>query len=69
MKKIQVIKRSNLPAKPPYALTTIAYLLMDKFQASGMVQGAVWTLIILLWIAVIYSMFTCDEVDLFENKK
>jgi len=69
MKKTKTIKRANLPAKPPFGMTVLAYLLMDKFQVGGIVQGVVWTLVVLLWIALIVAIWNEDDIDIFDKPR
>jgi hypothetical protein len=69
MKKTKTIKRTNLPARMPWGMTALAYLLMDKFQISGIIQGVIWTLIVLFWLAVIVSIWNEDDIDIFDKPK
>ena len=60
MKRVKVIPFANLPTRPPLTLTGLIYLLLDHFKAPGWVQGAVYTVLALLWIVCIFAMFGQD---------
>lgn len=65
--KIKVISRKNLPARPPVLLTAVVYLFLDKFQASGVVWGVVFTILALFWIAWIIALFKEEDINIFEQ--
>jgi hypothetical protein len=65
-KQTKVIKRKNLPSRPPLLLTAVLYLFLDKFNAPDLIWGILGTLMAIIWVAVIYSMVKEDDVDIFE---
>jgi len=64
MKKTPVLSFTSLPSRFPITGTAVVYLLLDKFHASGWVQGAAWTVVGALWIGVFVSVFTEQKVEL-----
>jgi len=69
MKKTPVLSFTSLPSRFPITGTAVVYLLLDKFHASGWVQGAAWTVVGIVWIAVGVSLFTERKVSLEELMK
>jgi hypothetical protein len=69
MKKTPVISFKNQKTKLPLLTTIIAYLVLDKFNASPYVWGAVGTLFIIFWIASIVAQFREEAVDIFKENK
>lgn len=63
MTKRKVISRKNLPTRMPLALTIALGLLLDRCAAPGWVWGVVGTLMAVVWIAVIFGMFSEDDVE------
>ena len=53
--KKRVIAPSSLPTKIPLWPTIVLYLLLEHQQASGVVQGVVYTLLALWWVEAIYN--------------
>ena len=60
----KVISRSQIPVGLPINTTISAYLLLDKFSASDLVCGIVWTLITIIWIGAILSIMTDTSITL-----
>lgn len=60
----KVISWDNLPVRYPVLPTVVVWLLMDRFHASGWIQGVVWTLVGIIWLVVIISAWTSDSVDI-----
>lgn len=58
MTKRKVISYKNLPAKIPVVSPVVAYLLLDKLNASGWIYGVAGTFFVLLFIACISSKIT-----------
>ena len=54
-KKKRVVAPSSLPTRIPLWPTIVIYLLLEKLQATGLVQGIVYTLLVVWWILVIYN--------------
>ncbi|MBN9356216.1 MAG: hypothetical protein J0I15_07200 [Herbaspirillum huttiense] len=63
MTKRKVISRKNLPTRMPIALTIALGLLLDRCAAPGWVWGVAGTLMAVVWVAVIFGMFTEDDVE------
>jgi len=62
-KKKRVIAYSSLPTRLPMWPTIVLYLLLEHLQASGLVQGIVYTLLALWWIGALASMHGEDRRD------
>lgn len=58
----KVVDDANLPTRLPFLTTAVAWLLMDRFGASDTVQGVVWTVLAILWIASVISVFQQEPV-------
>ena len=54
-KKKRVVAPSSLPTRISLWPTIVIYLLLEKLQATGVVQGIVYTLLVVWWILVIYN--------------
>jgi len=64
MKKRKVIKRNNLPIRPPLTITLVMYLLLEHFNAPGWAWGIVGTILGILWIGGILDIFNEEDIDL-----
>lgn len=64
----KVISYKNLPARFPVLLSLVAWLMLDRLDPAGWVQGVVWTVIGILWIASFIGAYTQDLVDVFNGK-
>lgn len=62
--KKRVISRKNLPKRIPLYQAMVAYLMLDKFNASGWVWGVVGTIFFLVTIVSFHDIMTEDEVEL-----
>lgn len=60
---MKVISRKQLPCPMPVLFTAVSWLLMDRFQAGGVVQGVVWTLLAVLWLGWATRFFKEDWVE------
>lgn len=67
--KQKVISYKNLAPYFPTSFTILAYLLLDKFNASGWVWGVVGSFFFLWWLGVILVRHNSEPVDIFEDKK
>ena len=54
-KKKRVVAPSSLPTRIPLWPTIVIYLLLEKLQATGVVQGIVYTLLVIWWVVAIYN--------------
>jgi len=64
-KKIMVSNLyTNLPITPGITL----WLLLDRLNASGVTWGIYWTLIVIIFIAVLTQIFTTEPVDIFKEE-
>jgi hypothetical protein len=66
-KNPRVLAPSNLPTRLPIGWGIVFYLLLDKFQPSGWVWGAVAAFWILLMLGCIVRMGKEVQVDYFKN--
>ena len=69
MKRVKVIKRVNLPAKLPFTLTAVIYLLLDKFNATEWIWGASGIILLIMWVGSITALFMQDDVDIFDKSQ
>lgn len=67
MKK--VISRENLPTRLPLQFTALCWLLLDRIESPGWVQGAAWTIVAIVWIGSIISIRREHDVDIFGSRK
>jgi hypothetical protein len=66
MKTRKVISPKNL-SKSPILLGAVLYLLLDKFNASGVVWGIVIALYGIMFIAWVVDLFNTENVNIFED--
>lgn len=64
-KKKRVVAPSSLPTRIPLWPTIVIYLLLEKLQATGVVQGIVYTLLALWWIGAFASMYHEERHDVY----
>ena len=62
-KKKRVVAPSSLPTRISLWPTIVIYLLLEKLQATGVVQGIVYTLLALWWIGAFASMYHEERRD------
>jgi hypothetical protein len=67
MKK--VIRPTNLPSKVPTTFTIASGLLNDRLSAPQWVWGVWATIIILIWIISLVSIYNDEYTDIFGDKK
>jgi hypothetical protein len=67
--KRKKIKATCLPSKPPLTLTIAVVVALDYYQASGIVTGILYTLLALIWIAVLIDIFNAEYIDVFADSK
>lgn len=65
---MKVISRKNLPTRLPVLFTLVVWLLLDRFDPAGWVHGAVWAVVVLLWVACIFQLAKEREVDVFRER-
>jgi hypothetical protein len=68
MKTRKAISNKNLSSKSPILLGAVLYLLLDRFNASGVVWGIVIALYGIMFIAWVIDLFNTENVDIFEDK-
>jgi hypothetical protein len=69
--KQQVIDSNYLPANPVKVILfgALVWLYLDRFQASGWVQGTAWTLLVLLFIgSIIQTRNEQKSIPIFKEK-
>lgn len=67
MKKRRVVKRACLASKPPIMESLLFWLILDRFHAPGYAWGIVGTLVVLIWIGFVITLFSEDYRDPFED--
>lgn len=66
MKKSKWIHPSNMPLRLPVTSTVVLYLLLDKLQAAGWIQGVAWTVMGLLWVVAVAAIFNSERLEEFK---
>ncbi len=66
MKKSKWIHPSNMPLRLPVTSSVVLYLLLDKLQAAGWVQGVAYTIMGLIWIVAVVAIFNSERLEEFE---
>ena len=69
LEKREVISRKNLPTRLPLWFTVVALFILKEQDAAGWIWGMAITLLVLLWICAILSVFTEINVDVFEGEE
>jgi len=69
MSKPRRIKVANLPPRFPAWPTAIIALVLDRFHVPGMLEGAVWTLVALWWVAALVAVWQYEPVDVLAEKR
>ena len=62
--KRTVISNKNLPARLPYGPAILSYLILDATNAPGWVWGVVGTIVGIILIATIVSLFADKQVEI-----
>jgi hypothetical protein len=68
METQKVITRKNLPSSLPLPFTMLVYLYLDRFNPAEWVWGVVATVLVIIWLSVLYSIATENRVDIFSGK-
>ena len=66
--KKKVIHHRNLPFRSPFGFGLVMWLALDRLSAPGWVWGAVGCLFLFLVATWIVSIWTEEDVDIFELK-
>jgi len=66
-KKTFVWSKQTLPPRLPITSTAVVWLLLDYTNAVGWVQGVIWTLVGIWWIAVVVALFKVTTINPFEE--
>ena len=66
MKKSKWIHPKNVPLKLPVTSSVVLYLLLDKLQVAGWVQGVAWTVMSLIWLGVVVAIFNSERLEEFK---
>lgn len=61
------LKNSNMPSRLPFELTLVAWLSIDHWHGPLWLYGAVGTILLIAWVAVIFVMATAESVDIIER--
>lgn len=64
----KVIARGQLPTSFPITSTAVCWLVLDRLRPSGWVWGVAGTVLVILWLVVIYAICTEDSVELTDLK-
>ncbi len=67
MKRRRVVKRTCIASPAPILHSLFAWLVLEHFAPAGWVWGVVGTVVALLWIGFITTLFTEDYRDPFED--
>ena len=66
MSKSKWIHPSNIPLKLPLTPSIVLWLLLDRLQAAGWVQGVAYTILGILWIGAIIAIFNSERLEEFK---
>jgi hypothetical protein len=66
MKKVKVLKHSNLPAKLPVLATLVVWMFCDYTDANFVVRYILWSWILLGWAVSIFQVLRQEKVSLKE---
>ena len=66
MKKAKWIHQNNVPLKLPVTSSVVLYLLLDKLQVAGWVQGVAWTVMSLIWLTGIVAIVNSERLEEFK---
>jgi hypothetical protein len=64
---VKEIKQGNLPYNPPVTLTVVVWLALDHWRAPGWLYGAAVVVMLILWVAAIYSIWAAERIDIIER--
>jgi len=59
-----VLDYKSLPSRTPGIPTAVIFLLLDRFHAAGWLWGVAFSVIGLLWIAVVVSIFQEKKISI-----
>lgn len=63
-KKLKAI--TNTPVRFPFTATALLFFLLDYYQSPGWVVGVSATLVVLLFVVLVYIRFNTEYVDIFK---
>ena len=63
MKKTKVISTKNMPFRLPIYQTLVAWLVLERMDASGWIYGAVGMLFVFVWIIAICGLIYSEQVS------
>lgn len=66
MKKTKWIHQNNVPLKLPLTPSIVLWLLLDKLQAAGWMQGVAYTILGILWIGAIVAIVNSERLEEFK---
>lgn len=64
---MKVISGKNLPIDWPINRTILAILCLDYYQGSDTVKAVVYTLLVLMWVAIIFIKVNTTNIELFNK--
>jgi len=62
MQKRKVINSSNRPIKLPVQSSVLAWLLLDKLNASDFAFGVVYCLFVIIWVLAIVLLMAQEDL-------
>lgn len=68
MSKRKVVSGKNLPSRFPIKTTAIVFILVDRFGIDGVWLGVIITILVVLWIIMIYVVLTQEQVEIFPEE-
>jgi len=65
----KVISHQNMPSRLPVTRTVVLMLAMDVWSTPGWAKGVIWTLLSLIWIGCVISIWREKYIDIFKENK
>lgn len=64
---MKVINTKNLPVRFPFFPTLVIFMADKIDMFNDYVMGALYLMMLIVWIAVFYKVYKQDPVDIFEK--
>ena len=62
------VSYKNLPVSMPVSFTLTILLGLDHFHAPGWVWGVAGTLLVVVWVILLYLKMQQEQIDVFEKR-
>jgi multisubunit Na+/H+ antiporter MnhE subunit len=61
---LKKVSPKNLPTRLPFLFSAVIWLLLDRFQASDLISGIVYTLLAIIWIGALVGLHQEKHCDI-----